>query len=451
MNRFYGSTRAVMAIILTVDVLFLVGLPLLGICWLLVKDTWTWGWLEIPFQWRDSRLLWLAALLLMHGVAAYGATGLDRGRLLGLFRYRAVQRFIMVFVMCAVSLAVMESVLKAAHVDIRIAPMVLKTRESGKEKYGPEMLADPELIFKFVPGSTISGRKINRYGFRDREFEIQKPEGVRRVICLGDSVTAQGLPGYAQYLHDMLTNAPPDGATWDAYSLGVYGYSSLQGLRLLRLFGKDMQPDVVTVSFGRNDHNLAKVTDHARMAVRLSPFMRALHTVLGRRTVGRLVLHALDRSHERTAIRGADDVRVPPDQFRDNMRAFVREIRDMDAVPVLITAPRREMPETYVEQGNAHSTAEYERQHDEYAEIVRQVARETGAPLLDLQRIMAAPECDQYFEDDAVHLDNYDDEERLTIGQVDQPGLRLVASELYKVISTNARALPPVCAPVRRR
>lgn len=442
-RRLRESGRFMAAVIVAADVGFLVSLVLVGVCWLLVKGSWTWGPLHVSFTWRPRMLGWPVAFLLVHAAAAYTALALapERGR--GLFRIRAVQRGVLVWVALSLTLAGMEWVLNKAHVDIRTAPMVLKSREAGREKYGSVMLKDPELLFKFEPGSTIAGRKINSLGFREREFDVHKAPGVRRVLCLGDSVTGQGLPGYAQYLNDLLTNAPPDGRVWEAYSLGVHGYSSLQGLQVLRKFGRDMQPDVVTVSFGRNDHNLEKIPDHVRIAVNLSPFMKGLYFVLARRTVGRVILCGLDRHHQWTESNVTDSVRVPPDRFRDNMRSFVKEIRALGAVPILLTAPRRKMPDTYARNGNAHTTEDYERQHDQYAEIVRQVARETGTALLDLQKVMSGPECDRFFARDAVHLDHYDDEDRLTLGQVDQPGLRLVARELYKVVCAAAGGGPP--------
>jgi len=440
-RRFYASNRAVTTVILAADVGFLICLLLVGLCWLLVKDSWTWGPLHLSFTWRLRTLGWPAAFLLVHGVVVYGVAAQEPSLRLGLFRYGWVQRVVMAASACAVTLVVMESILNRAHVDIRTAPLVLKTRDHGNEKYGAIMLKDPELLFKYEPGSTIAGRRINSLGFREREFDLHKAAGVRRVICLGDSVTAQGLPGYAQYLNDLLTHAPPDRRTWEAYSLGVHGYTSLQGLQVLRKFGRDLEPDVVTVSFGRNDHNLDEIPDHVRVAVHLSPVMKGLYYALGRRTVGRVVLCALDRRHQWTEAHATGNVRVPPERFLDNMRSFVREIRALGAVPVLVTAPRRKMPDTYFKNGNAHSTEEYERQHDQYAEIVRQVARETGAPLLDLQRIMAGRECDRYFAHDAIHLDHYDEEHGdLTLGKVDQPGLRLVAREMYKVICDAVRA-----------
>ena len=435
-----SPVRVVRGVILTADTLFLLSLLPLGMLWWMVDETWHAGSRTIHLHWHDRMLWWPAGFLLIHGAVAYGAREIGRASLLGLFRHKAVSRFILLYMACAVPLVAADRILRWTHVDIRIAPMVLQGRQQGTEHYHKTLLRDPELLWKFEPGSQVHGRTINRLGFREREVDARKGEGVRRVICLGDSVTAQGQPGYAQYLHEMLTNAPPDGGKWEAFSMGVYGYASLQGLRLLQLRGKELQPDIVTVSFGRNDHNLAETPDRLRMAIRVSSFMKRLSNILSRRILGRMALHFMDRQHVWTAGKNDAGLRVPPDDFRQNMRAFVAEIRALGATPILLTAPRRKIPKSYVTAGYARSSDEFGRQHDEYAQIVRDVAQETGATLLDLQRIMSGPECDGYFASDHVHFDFYDREGDVECGSREQPGLRCIARELYATIqglSTN--------------
>jgi lysophospholipase L1-like esterase len=287
----------------------------------------------------------------------------------------------------------------------------------------------------------VFGGKINSLGFRDREVNREKEKGVRRVICMGDSVTAQGQPCYAQYLHQMLTNAPPDGGKWEAISMGVYGYSSMQGLRSFDLLGKSLKPDVVIVSFGRNDH-VWEIPDRTRLGARLSPTFRTIYMFLSNRTIGRMFLHVFDVRHQWTATKpkgpqaDSRELRLPPEDFRITMRQFVKEIRSCGATPILVTAARRRIPENYVTKGCARTRDEFERQHDEYAQIVRDVAQETDTTLVDLQKLMAGPECDSWFASDAIHLDFYDSEGRIEPWSREQPGLRFVARSMYDAIST---------------
>lgn len=420
--------------VVVADVFFLASLVAAGALWWMKVGAWTVGTWKIHFSWSD-RLLWGPAFfLLFHVVVAAAVADENQPLKAGLFRQKAVKRFMTLFLSLGIPIVAADRILQKTHMDVRIAPMVLEGKTETGEHYHKTLLRDPELLWKFEPGSRINGRVINRMGFRGREVHPEKIPGVHRVICLGDSVTAQGQPGYAEYLHEMLTNAPPRSGTWEAFALGVYGYSSQQGHRLLQIWGPRLRPDIVTIAYGRNDHNKAEMSDQERMGMRVSPWRRAAIDVVGRRTVGRMLLHAMDRHHQWTATSKEEGVRVAPKVFRENLRLMVRECRDLGAQPVLLTAPRRAIPQTYVKQGYATSTKEFEQQHDAYAQIVREVAAETGATLVDLQQLMSGPECDRFFAADAVHFDFYDTEQLMETGSRDQPGLRRIAKELYAAI-----------------
>jgi len=424
-------------VILLGDVFFLISLLYMPIAWWLVKDDFTFGSWTIHVKWRNSLLLLLLLPLLVRGTVAFRGEDSQKEHRSGLFRYRIFQRLTIVFFAFAVPLFVVEQILKRTNVEVRVAPIILDTGGIGLDHYHRNMLKDSDLLWKFEAGTRVFGRTINKIGFREREVPYTKEKGVKRVICLGDSVTAQGLPGYSQYLHDMLTNAPPDGGKWEAFNMGVYGYTSLQGLRLFETRVKDLHPDIVTVCYGRNDHNLCQYTDKVRMAVRLSPFWTKVYDIVDRRITGRMLLHAIDRGRHSMVLKNGEagiQVRVPPDDFRENLQILVKEIRATGATPLLVTAPRRKIPDSYVQNGYARTPKEFEKQHDQYAEIVREVARETGAPLLDLQKNMAGADCDGMFAPDAVHFDSYEKERLLTLGNVDQPGLKRVATEMYGAI-----------------
>lgn len=435
--------------LLAVDGLLLFSLLVLCAVWWLVKAEWTFLGQTYTLVWRDWLIAVPLGLGLLHGWLVLGpSSGIQiRG---GLFRFRGVQRLVLVYVALAVLLPSTESMLHHMKVDVWVAPLLLASRQNGIVKYHEDLIRDPELLWRFQPGSFVYGARINSLGFRERDVEPRKSPGVKRVICLGDSVTAQGIPGYAHYLHDLLTNAPPDGGRWEAFGMGVYGYSSQQGLRLFELQGRSLHPDVVTVSFGRNDHNLAMTTDRVRMACRMPACARLTYEFFANRRIGRLILHLVDNRHRWTAVANADAVRVPPADFRDNLHTLVAEIRSAGAIPILITAPRRKIPESYAILGYAHSAIDFERQHDEYAQIVREVAWNTGATLVDMEVLMAGPECDGYFAADAVHFDFYDSEADEPSGGRDQPGLRRFATELYRGIQSTVTNGRPDCVVAAR-
>ena len=64
-----------------------------------------------------------------------------------------------------------------------------------------------------------------------------------------------------------------------------------------------------------------------------------------------------------------------PDQFKDNLRLFVRETRANNASPVLLSPVTRRK---FDSNGNVAET------HPEYSGLVREVAAETNTPFIDL-------------------------------------------------------------------
>ncbi|HEX6739139.1 MAG TPA: hypothetical protein VF310_12745, partial [Vicinamibacteria bacterium] len=92
--------------------------------------------------------------------------------------------------------------------------------------------ADPVLVYEMTPGRCGA----NSRGFMDREHEVPKPAGVRRLVVIGDSV-AQG-HGVGQerafpVLLAALLNHDPAGERYDPVLLTRSGYSMGQELRLL--------------------------------------------------------------------------------------------------------------------------------------------------------------------------------------------------------------------------
>jgi lysophospholipase L1-like esterase len=126
---------------------------------------------------------------------------------------------------------------------------------------------DPYLPFKRRPNSTHRGRSAsnefnfeyrhNALGFRDRDHESEKPEGVFRIVAVGDSFTYGG--GAAEdetYLArlERLLNARPDARTRvEIINLGLPRYFPAVELDVLKHYGWRFQPDLVLVAVLPND------------------------------------------------------------------------------------------------------------------------------------------------------------------------------------------------------
>ena len=105
---------------------------------------------------------------------------------------------------------------------------------------------------------------LNAEGFRDREFPGTKPEGAFRVVCLGDSWTFGANVGqeqtYPRQLEARLRALFPERRV-EVLNLGVLGYTSFQGLQLLKQRALQLEPDLVVIGFGMNDSSVAGYRD----------------------------------------------------------------------------------------------------------------------------------------------------------------------------------------------
>jgi lysophospholipase L1-like esterase len=95
----------------------------------------------------------------------------------------------------------------------------------------------------------------NRQGYRnDRDFQVEKPPGVLRVIALGDSAT-EGFEvrqnhTYAAVLERYLVK---NGVRAEVFNTGVSGFGTAEELIYLENEGIKYKPDVVVLGFFGND------------------------------------------------------------------------------------------------------------------------------------------------------------------------------------------------------
>jgi lysophospholipase L1-like esterase len=105
---------------------------------------------------------------------------------------------------------------------------------------------------------------INSLGFRGTEFNREKDPSVFRIVCLGDSWTfganVDQQDSYPQRLSALLKQQYPQ-ADFEVLNLGVFAYSSYQGLLLLKKEIGRLQPDILLIGFGMNDSSVAGYRD----------------------------------------------------------------------------------------------------------------------------------------------------------------------------------------------
>jgi lysophospholipase L1-like esterase len=127
----------------------------------------------------------------------------------------------------------------------------------------------------FGPSGRVDYR-INQLRFRGEEISVEKPPGVRRILCLGDSFTfGEGVREEDAWPQRLGRLAGPGTQVINA---GVQGYSLDDEATHLFLYGRKLMPDVVVIGFFMNDAMTfeATVSGETNMteATELSPLSR---------------------------------------------------------------------------------------------------------------------------------------------------------------------------------
>jgi len=140
-------------------------------------------------------------------------------------------------------------------------------------------IKDPVLFWKMAPGK----QDINSQGFRDREFNPGKEEGVYRIVCMGDSITF-GWPTeidntYPNTLERLLAERFRE-KRFEVINAGVPGYTTFQGLLLLENKVAGYDPDLLIIYYGVNDRERAYRQD--KDIPRLPPWIADLENFLSR-------------------------------------------------------------------------------------------------------------------------------------------------------------------------
>jgi lysophospholipase L1-like esterase len=146
----------------------------------------------------------------------------------------------------------------------------------GLHRFRPDL----PWLFELRPGAEgrISEQgaafyRINADGLRDSVYARPKPEGVFRVIVMGDSVSfgygVEEAEAYPQVLEELLSELVPDSRI-EVVNLGVGGYNAYNEAQLLEGVGQSYEPDLVLVQFCINDLNDPTVHFDAQTRIALS-------------------------------------------------------------------------------------------------------------------------------------------------------------------------------------
>ncbi len=137
--------------------------------------------------------------------------------------------------------------------DVEEGALILE--EVGADKTGHKYVYDEIIGWRNIPNwqSTTFDRKltINSKGLRDTEHPYAKPEGVKRILVLGDSFAwGYGVADeetFSSVLERLL--AEREGTRWEVINTGVSGWSTDQQYLFLREEGMRYEPDIVLLAF----------------------------------------------------------------------------------------------------------------------------------------------------------------------------------------------------------
>lgn len=253
-----------------------------------------------------------------------------------------------------------------------------KTDEKSAYEPHPTLFwkLSPALVnHKYEIDDTSCRIDTNSDGFRNEKVDVLRNERSFRIVCIGDESTfGSGVAQsgtFSKVLQNNIRNRFHFFIT-EVINAGVQGYSSYQGVRMLKEFCIKYKPEIVVVYFMHNDFARGTKEDKARIsknspAIKTKRILYKSHIFM---TIRNYILGKLyERAGRRTEPRGVH--RVSPEDFKENLEEISRIAKENGAKLVFIN-PQDE------------KGIRDKKTYRKYRDIVRYVAKKNGY-LIDLQ------------------------------------------------------------------
>jgi lysophospholipase L1-like esterase len=266
----------------------------------------------------------------------------------------------------------------------------------------PHQISEAERDDKLFWTLPKSRPGINSYGFDGVEPARPKPAGAYRIVYLGNACTYAGVPVVTETI---IRGTHPE---VECLNFALPGYSSYQGAIIARTFLRDLDPDLLVVSYGWNDRWLAFGEIDEEKAPRP---LRGSARLFADGIYSRCRLLQLARKALAPALgesKPLDVPRVPPESFSRNLEEIADTAEALGAPVIFATEPSSHpalgVPDDAVSSTYARSKEEALALFREYNDIVRRVAGERSSrQLVDLDALLS-PRSDvrQLFNEDGV-------------------------------------------------
>ena len=224
------------------------------------------------------------------------------------------------------------------------------------QKFKVPMLADKkfieddtELFWRFKPSIKINSVwsapdliNINSAGFRSNyEYNEKKGSGIFRIACIGNSITF----GYRRKLNETFTyileeqlnKSDKKDYKYEVYNFGVPGYTSYQGLIILKRYVLKYQPDVVVISFGINDERHVVIPDKEQKVkiTILSKIEEYIQNLFTYKLLIRFYYLAAEKQFSKKKLVS----RVSIDDYKKNLEEMINICKNSNNKVILITPP----------------------------------------------------------------------------------------------------------------
>lgn len=280
------------------------------------------------------------------------------------------------------------------------------------------LVRDPMMPWSWLPGPGLTatqpmdhGFTYNRNGFIGPEVGKEKAPDILRVICMGDSCTLgwnspEG-ETYPDHLRRLLDSFSP--GMFQVINAGVSGYTSYQGLHDFRHRITPWAPDILVVSYNWNDHgdapdqaglSIGNISGERRQypdkdqpsgtlissgriplgQVKTMQFVTWLHDELSRclSPATDSPISGAVRSSAPARPAGTGLRRVSPEDYRSNLTEFAHMAGSGNFRLIFLTQAVNP-----IQHRDTEPWKTYYRFQDEYNDIMRDTALQTGMPLVD--------------------------------------------------------------------
>jgi lysophospholipase L1-like esterase len=158
---------------------------------------------------------------------------------------KLLQNLLLLFVTLIFIVGVLEVGVRLAKTEIN-PPSMFESPQEGV----------PYKLRANFHGSTPTGipLDINSVGVRDDEYELEPPEGVFRIVILGDSVTfGQAVSKEDTYTEQLEALYAEEGKNVEIINAGVSGYGTHEQMLFLEETAINYNPNLIIVGYALND------------------------------------------------------------------------------------------------------------------------------------------------------------------------------------------------------